>query len=262
MRIVVLKYHRLVGAALPHAERGQDLYSLTRGRFRRHLAILSGSGLPVVPFAALAAPEASASPARGVAITFDDGHASDFSEALPALLEYGFPAAFFVTAAWVGRRGHLDWPQVRELRACGMAIGAHGWDHRPLSALSPRELARQLRDARLLIEEHVGAPPDFLALPRGAGSAGVVAAAFQAGYRAIAGSLPRRWTRWSAEEVIPRYAMRRTDSLASFRALVHQEPAALRRAWTRYRYTDVMRGAVAEDLDPRFRRAAPRMVLA
>lgn len=252
MKVVVLMYHRLGRVVLPRRKRGGDLYCLPPGRFERHLELIAESGLPVLPFAALARPEAAAAAgSRAVALTFDDGHASDLHIALPALLRHGFPAAFFVTAAWVGTPGHLDWPQVRELRELGMTVGAHGWDHRPLSELAPVELARQLRDTRRLIAERAGAAPEFLALPAGAGNAQVIAAAFDAGYRAIAGSVARRWAPSERDVVIPRYAMRRTDSLAAFRSLIQQEPAALRHAWTRYRFTDLMRGGVTEPLDQR-----------
>jgi peptidoglycan/xylan/chitin deacetylase (PgdA/CDA1 family) len=259
MKAVVLMYHRLGRVVLPRRRRGEDLYCLPPGRFERHLEILARSGLPVLPFAALGRRDAlGAAAARAVSITFDDGHASDYTTALPALLRHGFPAAFFITAAWIGTPGHLSWPQVRELRELGMTVGAHGWDHRPLSELGPIELARQLRETRKVIAERAGAAPEFLALPAGAGNAAVVAAAFDAGFRAVTGSVARRWAPAERDVVIPRYAMRRTDGLAYFHDLVHQDLAALRHAWTRYRFTDLMRGAVTEPIDQRLQPAAER----
>lgn len=261
MSVVVLMYHRLGQVAVSRRQPGEDLYALTPARFARQLGVVAAAGLPVLPFSALTTPEAPVPvTARAVSITFDDGNASDFEVALPLLLQHGFRAAFFITAAFVGTPGYLDWAEVRELRRYGMTIGAHGWDHRPLSSLGPAELARQLREPRRLIAARIGAAAEFLSLPGGAGNPNVVRAALDAGYLAVAGSVPRRWAHAGADDVIPRYAMRRTDSLGSFGGLIRQDPSALRRAWMRFRFTGLMRGTLGEPVYQRLRRMAERAV--
>src|SRR5207249_465536 len=42
-------------------------------------------------------------------LTFDDGHESNCSLALPLLHEAGFRATFFVTAGWIGQAPYMSW---------------------------------------------------------------------------------------------------------------------------------------------------------
>ena len=50
-----------------------------------------------------------------VQLTFDDGNASDFEIALPALLRRGMRAAFFLCSGRLDQPGFLSRKQVREL---------------------------------------------------------------------------------------------------------------------------------------------------
>src|SRR6201999_686591 len=43
-------------------------------------------------------------------ITFDDGHVSGCTQALPLLAEHGLSATFFITVGWTGTRvGYMGW---------------------------------------------------------------------------------------------------------------------------------------------------------
>src|ERR1700754_2728623 len=56
-------------------------------------------------------------------VSFDDGNASDLEIALPALLERGMSATFFVVADRLGRPAYLGTDDLRALREAGMTIG-------------------------------------------------------------------------------------------------------------------------------------------
>jgi len=80
----------------------------------------------------------------------------------------------------------MDWSHVQEMHRSGMEFGSHGTSHAVLSRLSDADLARELRDSRLEIEQATGAPVTAIAYPVGGeDSIGerVVAAARDAGYR-------------------------------------------------------------------------------
>ena len=53
-------------------------------------------------------------------ISFDDGNASDLEIGLPALLERGLTATFFVLAGRLGRPGSLD---ADEVARCSRTAG-------------------------------------------------------------------------------------------------------------------------------------------
>ena len=103
-----------------------------------------------------------------VRITFDDGNASDISIALPALVERGLDASFFVIADRLGKAGSLSVEEVGALADARMTIGTHGMRHRPWRSLDEEAIREELGDARTAIETASGAPVRHAACPFGA----------------------------------------------------------------------------------------------
>jgi peptidoglycan/xylan/chitin deacetylase (PgdA/CDA1 family) len=232
-------YHRLGSGALPGREEGEDVYAVPPQTFEEHMRLLASSGCHVAPLEALAG---GGERRRSVVLTFDDGNATDWSEALPALERHGHKAAFFISPALVGTHSYMDWAQVRELAKAGMTVGAHGFDHARLSTLSENQVRWQLREARRAMESQLGRAPETLSLPGGAGSALVLAVAREEGFGCVLGSVPRRCL--SSEGLLPRFALRRGDSLGEFRSLVEQRPLAILKHSVRYRLLSGLRGAI------------------
>jgi peptidoglycan/xylan/chitin deacetylase (PgdA/CDA1 family) len=125
-------------------------------------------------------------------ITFDDGHLSNFEFAPAALQSHNVQAHFFITVGWTGNRpGYMGWEQLRELHQAGHIIGAHGWTHTLLTHCNEKELHHELADARLTLEQKLGAPVTTMSLPGGRYNARVLAACQQAGYTQIFTSVPK-----------------------------------------------------------------------
>ena len=117
-----------------------------------------------------------------IRITFDDGFASDATIALPALLERGLHASFFITTNWLGTPGHVSVEDVAELVRCGMAVGSHGVTHKRWVELSRRELDYELEASRARLEDITGGPITLAASPRGAYDRAVLSAVRDAGF--------------------------------------------------------------------------------
>jgi peptidoglycan/xylan/chitin deacetylase (PgdA/CDA1 family) len=120
-----------------------------------------------------------------VRITFDDGNASDVELGLPALVQRGLTATFFVVAGRLGTPGFVDDTQVRELAAAGMGVGNHGLLHRPWRGLDDDALAAELTEARRLLEDVLDRPVLEAACPFGAYDRRVVGALRRGGYRHV-----------------------------------------------------------------------------
>jgi len=123
----------------------------------------------------------SPDPARYV-ITFDDGNLSDYTIALPALLERGLPARFFVLTGRLGTKGSLDGDQLCALRAAGMVLGSHGIAHVPWPELDDGALTEELIQSRAMLEEICGEPVTEAGIPFGRYDARVLRALRHAGY--------------------------------------------------------------------------------
>jgi peptidoglycan/xylan/chitin deacetylase (PgdA/CDA1 family) len=125
-------------------------------------------------------------------ITFDDGHISNFEFALPTLQAHALKAWFFITVGWTGRRaGYMGWQELRALHQAGQQIGAHGWTHTLLTHCSARRLHSELVDARLTLEDKLGAPITTMSLPGGRYNQHVLTACREAGYQRIFTSVPK-----------------------------------------------------------------------
>jgi peptidoglycan/xylan/chitin deacetylase (PgdA/CDA1 family) len=172
-------------------------------------------------------------PARPVVLTFDDGYADLAEEALPMLIEQGFPATVFVTTGWLHDAGRyaagtppdrmLSWVQLEQLSAAGVEIGAHSHSHVELDQISGPRLRAELAESRHLLEDRLGRPVCSLAYPYGYSSRRIRAVASEVGYlqAAVVGNAV-------AAPVcdpfgVPRLTIRRSTSLDVFARVAHQQ---------------------------------------
>ncbi len=185
-RWAALMYHELEvpGRALAAEGPGYAVYCITRDTFRAQLDALADAGLRGASLGETLA----RGDARTLALTFDDGCETDWTEAAPALRDRGFGATFFVIAGFLGRRGYLAPAQLRELAAAGFEIGSHSVTHRMLTALEPRELADELAGSRARLEDAAGVRVTHFSCPHGRWSPAIAAAARRAGYETVSTS--------------------------------------------------------------------------
>jgi peptidoglycan/xylan/chitin deacetylase (PgdA/CDA1 family) len=128
-------------------------------------------------------------------VTFDDGDVSNYEQALPVLQEFGVTARFFITVGWTAQRaGYMNWEQLRGLRAAGQEIGAHGWTHTLLTHCDPAQLKKELLDARLKLEDELGAAVTTISLPGGRYNQRVLEACREHGYTQVFTSVPQAST--------------------------------------------------------------------
>lgn len=161
-----------------------------------------------------------------VNLSFDDGNLSDVEIALPALLERGLRATFFVLAGRLNHRGSLGEAEVQVLHSSGMAIGTHGMHHRSWRGMAPREQDAELVQARGTISDALGVPIGQAACPLGQYDRNVLQQLRSLGYSRVHTS-DRRWAP-AGSWLQPRFSMRRCDNHESVAAQVLTRP----RWWT------------------------------
>jgi peptidoglycan/xylan/chitin deacetylase (PgdA/CDA1 family) len=162
-----------------------------------------------------------------VHISFDDANISDVQFALPALVERGLSAQFFLLAGRLGRQGSLDPDDVRELVCRGMTIGTHGMSHRSWRRLNPAARETELIEARQRIEDVAGVPVSDAACPLGRYDRRLLADLRRLGYRRVYTSdrQAARLDSW----LQPRFSVRREDTPESLRAAMLIRPGLTRR---------------------------------
>ena len=166
--------------------------SVAPAAFRAHLQQMLADGATVVPLRSIL--DGDHDDAARVAITFDDGYASQL-EAARVLADLGLPATFFVVAGAVAGRvaegAYWDaWPRLArkdlgDLARARFEIGAHSASHRRLPACTPAERKAETAGAKARLEDGLGAAverrqggrwvPFQDACPRGCPAVGLVA---------------------------------------------------------------------------------------
>ena len=116
---------------------------------------------------------------RPVILTFDDGFADFYTDALPVLKQYNLTATLYITTAfvegvssWMRReketaRRMLRWQQVREIAVQGIECGAHTHTHPQLDTLSLHAARNEMACSKSLLEDHLGQAVRSFAYPYG-----------------------------------------------------------------------------------------------
>lgn len=176
--MIVLNFHGL-GEPGPAIEQDERPYWVAIERFEAILAFV--------------APRAEA-----IAITFDDGNASDVVHALPLLVRHGLKADFFVVSERIGQSGYLSAADILDLRRAGMGIGSHGMRHVKWTSLPDDELALHVSRSLQALSDILAEPMRSVAIPFGAYDRRVLAVLRREGvtraYTSDRGPvLPGRW---------------------------------------------------------------------
>ena len=102
-----------------------------------------------------------------VQITFDDGNASDLEFALPALLDRGLRATFFVLVGRIGDAAAVSATDLDELLRNGMEVGSHGMWHRSWRRMTETVALEEIFEAKSRLEEIIKRPVTKAACPFG-----------------------------------------------------------------------------------------------
>lgn len=161
-------------------------------------------------------------PSRSVILTFDDGYWDNYVYAYPLLLRYGFKGTFFIVTGFVGRSEYMTWPQLREMVAGGMEVGAHTVSHVDLARISPTARERELVESRRGLQDTLGVSVRSLAYPSGAYNQEAIQAARKAGYEiAVTTQYGATHDRGKLME-LPRVRVQGTDTPSVFRWRIEQ----------------------------------------
>ena len=182
MPFLVLLYHRTpMGAA-------ESVWDVPFDRFCYQIILMKEAGVTFVPLSEISEEE-TAGRETHVAISFDDGHASN-EPAFEFLSEHFIRPAAFIVRNWAkGRKGYLSTESISRLaRIC--EFGSHGSTHVDLTTLSESCLKWELESSREFLEDASGSAISSMALPGGCSNSQVIAKALISGYRLIANSTP------------------------------------------------------------------------
>jgi peptidoglycan/xylan/chitin deacetylase (PgdA/CDA1 family) len=156
-------------------------------------------------------------PGKPIVLTFDNGYASQYINALPVLRRLGWVGDENIQLSGLPpSQGGLTDGQVRGLLAAGWELDTQGISHADLITLDAAELHYQVATARQILQKRYGVAVNWFCYPSGHYDATVIAAVKAAGFV-------------GSTTVIPGWASRTEDPyrLPRLRVLGGTSPAAL-----------------------------------
>jgi peptidoglycan/xylan/chitin deacetylase (PgdA/CDA1 family) len=192
-KIPILMYHSISNHANPKFKQ----FTVSPKLFAEHMAYLHQhryTSMTVTQFLAARSQNGAKLPERPVVLTFDDGFADFYTEALPMLRRYGFAATLYVATGfmngmsrWLQHEGEanrpmLTWDQLREISANGIECGGHSHSHPQLDTLSPAQAYREIAQSKRLLEDHLAQNISSFAYPFGYHTPSIRRQVQEAGY--------------------------------------------------------------------------------
>lgn len=157
----ILLYHHI-------AENGQpNRYYVPPAAFEAQMQVLKEWGYTSITISRLldALIYGAELPEKPVVITFDDGDLDVYQNAFPIMQKYGYTGVFYIVANRLRSEGFVSVEQLKEMAAAGWEIGSHGMSHKDLTETD--NLAYEMLDSRLLLEQEVGVEVRTIAYPFG-----------------------------------------------------------------------------------------------
>lgn len=156
-------------------------------------------------------------PGKPIVLTFDNGYASQYLNAMPILKKLGWVGDENIQLSGLPpSEGGLTDSQVRGLLAAGWELDTQGISHADLIALDASQLHYQVATARHMLQKRYGVPVNWFCYPSGHYNATVIAEVKAAGFV-------------GSTTVIPGWANRSEDPyrLPRLRVLGGTSPTAL-----------------------------------
>jgi peptidoglycan/xylan/chitin deacetylase (PgdA/CDA1 family) len=156
-------------------------------------------------------------PGKPIVLTFDNGYASQYLNAMPILKRLGWVGDENIQLSGLPpSQGGLTEDQVRGLLAAGWELDTQGISHADLIALDAAQLKYQVATARQMLRKRYGVPVNWFCYPSGHYNATVIAEVKAAGFV-------------GSTTVIPGWASRSEDPyrLPRLRVLGGTSPSAL-----------------------------------
>lgn len=158
--VPILMYHKI----------GDELNNdavISKERFNEHMAYLDQQGYHPISLDELYGyvSQKKLLPSKPVVLTFDDGYRDTYEIAFPILKKYGFKSVLFISAAGSGDR--LSWQELQEMKASGMEVSSHSYNHRDLDGLSAQIQTEEINKSKEIFDQMLNQDTRYFCYPNG-----------------------------------------------------------------------------------------------
>jgi len=105
---------------------------------------------------------------KKILLTIDDGFQSFYDNAWPMLKNENIPFILFISTAYVGKKGYMNWEQIKEIENSGLGIiGNHCHTHEYLVDETNNQIINDINQAIELFKKKLGHSPKYFSYPFG-----------------------------------------------------------------------------------------------
>ena len=103
-----------------------------------------------------------------ILLTIDDGFKSFYINAWPYLKNKKIPFIIFISTNYVGKKGYMNWKEIKELEKSGLAIiGNHSDSHDYLVDQDSNTIIKDLEKSINIFNKNLGYSPKYFSYPFG-----------------------------------------------------------------------------------------------
>ena len=206
LNIPILEYHDL-GHECDGEKTFHSPYVLAPEKFHHHLQWLKDNGYETVSCDDFVAGRVNP---KSVIITFDDGHISAYTQALPILQLFEYQATFFLVSRFVGQDNYLNRKHIREMQEAGMRFESHSMTHPYLLTLGRKVMEKEIRESKLEIEQITGDSVHHFCIPYGFYNRELLHCIKDAGYQtAITEKIGYASPKVQSFHILPRFTIKK-----------------------------------------------------
>jgi peptidoglycan/xylan/chitin deacetylase (PgdA/CDA1 family) len=169
--VPVLMYH-YIGNLPTNADATRNDLTVSTQNFQAQMNFLLSQGYNSITPDQLYSylTKGTAIPAKSVIISFDDGYADTFDNAVPILEADHLTGMFGIITGLVATKptsNYANWQQIISARSAGMAIVSHSYSHPDFAALSASDQNFNIAKSTVDLTGELGMPPIYFIYPYG-----------------------------------------------------------------------------------------------
>ena len=250
--IPILMYHEVAEPQQVEqiSQKTQRSFILAVNQFEAQMQWLVDNGFSAISLSELLKIQSGARllrPAeKPVVITFDDGFAGNYFQALPILRRCNLTATIFIIVNRIGAPFYMTWPQLEKMADHGIEIQSHTMSHALLGQATMGQLIYELRESKRSVEKKLGTPVHFISMPHGSCHKDFAKVAKDCGYQGGCTSEIAYAGTESSAFALPRISVNSQYNLATFMNIAQSSPEFVNRHAAARKVKKIVKNIVGE----------------
>ncbi len=159
--VLAIMYHRFEENKYPSTNVRLDI-------FKKHINLINDNNLNFYNPGEFSNSFGKVKTEKKILLTIDDAFSSFYKKAWPIIKEERIPFILFVSTEAVGKKGYMNWTQIKEVENESFAyIGNHSHSHDYLTKFNFEKFVEDIERSIIIFNNKLGYNPSFFSYPFG-----------------------------------------------------------------------------------------------